>query len=241
MTKNIVFFLTIILTAAIYSCKSVPTIKGAESDAEVVYRQGRHFFDKGDYSEAEKYFMRVISDFSYSKYEPFATVALADTFYKKEEYPSALEVYSRFVKMRPGHELTPWAELQIGNSHFAQRPSEFVLLPHPSEKDLESVEKAAEQYRHFLKKYPENKHTNECKEMLSKAELILIERDLRVAEYYAKKKKCQGVKMRLKHISDNFVITTEKNRRRVATLSARCPIEVAPAEKEPAKEKENEE
>ena len=222
MNRYAVFFL---MAAVIFfaSCKSAPQIVGAESDAEVVYRQGRHFFERGDYNEAEKYFMRVISEFSFSIYEPFATVALADTFFQKKEYPSALEVYRRFVKMRPGHERTPWAEFQIGNCFFEQRPSDFILLPHPSEKDIEVVEKAADQYRHFLRKYPENEYRNSVMEMLERAEAILIERDLRVAEYYRKRRKCPAVRMRLKHISDNFTITTEKNRKRVASLAASCP------------------
>ncbi|HDT11164.1 MAG TPA: outer membrane protein assembly factor BamD, partial [bacterium] len=224
MKKNIFLLLAVTVAISFFSCKTAPPVKGAESDAEVVYRQGLYFLEKGDYNEAEKKFMKVISDFSYSKYEPYATVALGDTFYKKEEYPSALEIYTRFVKMRPGHEKAPWAELQIANSYFAQKPSGFFILPHPSEKDLEVVEKAVEQYRHYLNKYPDDQHKNKGVEMLSQAEGILIERDIRIAEFYKKKKHCPGVRMRLKHISDNFTVTTEKNRKRIASLTASCPV-----------------
>ncbi len=224
MMKKKVLLFAVFFTALIFSCKTAPAFAGAESDGEVLYRQGRYFLERGDFSLAERKFMKVISDFSFSKYEPLATVALGDTFYYRKEYLSALEVYRRFVKMRPGHEKTPWAELQIANSYFAQRPSSFILLPNPSEKDIEVVEKAVAQYRHYLNKYPDDDNRVLGLEKLEKAEGILIERDLRVAEFYRKKGHCPAVRMRLKYISDNFTVSTEKNRRRIAALNARCPL-----------------
>lgn len=209
------------------ACGSAPVITGAESDAEVVYKEGVHYLGKGKFDVAEKKFMKVISDFSYSKYEPYATVALGDTYFHKEDYPSAVEVYSRFVKMRPKHEKTPWAQLQIANSYFAQKPSDFFIFPNPAEKDIDIVDKAVEQYRYYLKNYPDDGNHEKGVKQLEKAELVLIERDLRVAEFYAMKKKCPGVRARLDNISANFTVTTDKNKKRIAKLVSKCP---APAE-----------
>jgi outer membrane assembly lipoprotein YfiO len=216
-------YLLCALTVFAFSCKSAPVIKGAESDAEVVYKQGLYYLEKKDYTNAEQKFMKVISDFSFSVYEPFATVALGDTYFKKEEYPSAVEVYSRFVKMRPTHEKTPWAELQIANSYLAQMPSDFFLFPNPSERDVDIVEKAVVQFNHYLKKYPDDENSEKGRKDLEKAELVLIERDLRVAEFYSRKKQCPAVRARLKFISDNFTVTTGKNRKRIEGLMKKCP------------------
>ena len=207
------------------ACSSAPVIKGAESDAEVVYKEGVYYLGKGKYDEAEKKFMKVISDFSYSRYEPYATAALGDTYFYKEDYPSAVEVYSRFVKMRPKHEKTPWAQLQIANSYFSQKPSDFFIFPNPAEKDIDIVDKAVEQYRYYLKNYPEDGNHEKGVKQLEKAELVLIERDLRVAEFYAMKKKCPGVRSRLDNISANFTVTTDKNKKRIAKLLSKCPVQ----------------
>lgn len=207
----------------ISACGSAPVITGAESDAEVVYKEGLYYLGKGKYDVAEKKFMKVISDFSYSRYEPYATVALGDTYFYKEDYPSAVEVYSRFVKMRPRHEKTPWAQFQIANSYFAQKPSDFFIFPNPAEKDIDIVDKSVEQYRQYLKNYPEDGNREKGMQKLEKAELVLIERDLRVAEFYAMKKKCPGVRTRLANISANYSVTTEKNRKRIAKLVSKCP------------------
>lgn len=228
----VMFFLSI------FSCSTPPKITNAESDAQVVYLEGMHYLDKKDFEMSEKKFMKVISDFSYSKYEPFATVALGDTYFKKEDYSAAVEVYRRFVKMRPKHEKTPWATLQIANSYFEQRPSDFFIFPHPAERDVEIVEKAVAAYNLYLKKYPEDENKKTCLEQLNKAELILIEKDLRIAEFYAKKDRCPGVHMRIKHINDNFKITTEKNRKRIADLITDCPISSKDSEKKKKPKKE---
>ena len=224
MNYRILLVFSVALTVVFsYSCKSAPVIKGAESDGEVVYKQGLYYLEKGDYVNAENKFMKVISDFSYSIYEPFATVALGDTYFYKEEYPSAVEVYSRFVKMRPTHEKTPWAELQMANSYLKQMPSDFFIFPSPSERDVDIVEKAVVQFRHYLSKYPDDKNREKGIKDLEKAELVLIERDLRVAEYYAKKKRCASANTRIKYISDNFTVTTEKNKKRISAILKKCP------------------
>jgi len=234
--KKVRLLISLISFALILSCGSAPMIKGAESDAEAVYRQGLYYLEKEDYTSAEQKFMKVISDFSFSVYEPFATVALGDTYFMKEEYPSAVEVYSRFVKMRPSHEKTPWAELQIANSYLEQMPSDFFIFPNPSERDVEIVEKAVVQFRHYLKNYPDDENREKGIKDLERAELILIERDLRVAEFYSKKKKCPSVRTRIKYINDHFTVTTEKNKKRIAQLLKKCPE----PETEKTEEKKNE-
>ena len=78
--------------------------------------------------------------------------------------------------------------------------------------------------------------------------MILIEKDLRIAEFYAKRKKCAGVFLRLQHIESNFKITTEKNLKRLEELNKKCPPKSKEEyfkienneEKEGAEEPENE-
>ena len=224
MMKKIFFALIFTAVSAIlFSCSKTPVIKSTESDADKIYQEGLFYLEKGDLTNAENRFMKVISDFSYSKYEPFATVALGKTYYKKEEYMSAITVFETFLKRHPNHELSPEALLYKGNSYLAQKPSDFFLLPNPAEKDIAVVETAVMIYREFLEKYPEDKNLPECEKKLEEAEAILIEKDLRVAEFYAKRKKCAGVFLRLEHIEHNFKVTTDKSLERIEKLKTKCP------------------
>ena len=233
----------------LFSCSKTPIIRASESDADKVYQEGLFYLEKGELAEAEASFMKVISDFSYSRYEPFATVALGKTYYKKEEYMSAITVLETFLKRHPNHELAPEALLYKAHSYLAQKPSDFFILPNPSERDISSVEQAVSVYREYLEKYPDDKSRNEGEKRLEEAEGILIEKDLRIAEFYAKKKKCAGVFLRLQHIENNFKVTSEKNLKRLEELNEKCPpkskeeyfkIETGEEKKEAEKEESDE-
>ena len=221
--KKIVFFIVLASVLLLFSCSKTPVIRTTESDADKIYQEGLFYLDKGDLSNAENKFMKVISDFSYSKYEPFATVALGKTYYQKEEYMSAITVFETFLKRHPNHELAPEALLYKGHSYLAQKPSDFFLLPNPAERDISVVETAVVLYREYLEKYPEDKNKAEGEKKLEEAESILIEKDLRIAEFYAKRKKCAGVFLRLQHIDGNFKVTTDKNLKRIEELNKKCP------------------
>ncbi len=224
MMKKIFFTLLLTaLSAVLFSCSKTPVIKSTESDADKIYQEGVFYLEKGDLTNAENRFMKVISDFSYSKYEPFATVALGKTYYKKEEYMSAITVFETFLKRHPNHESAPEALLFKAHSYLAQKPSDFFLLPNPAERDISVVETAVMLYREYLEKYPEDKNIEEGKKKLEEAEGILIEKDLRIAEFYAKRKKCAGVFLRLQHIEGNFKVTADKNLKRIEELNKKCP------------------
>lgn len=218
-----IFFLLAALSAVLFSCSKTPVIKSTESDADKIYQEGVFYLEKGDLTNAENRFMKVISDFSYSKYEPFATVALGKTYYKKEEYMSAITVFETFLKRHPNHESAPEALLFKAHSYLAQKPSDFFLLPNPAERDISVVETAVMLYREYLEKYPEDKNIEDGKKKLEEAEGILIEKDLRIAEFYAKRKKCAGVFLRLQHIEGNFKVTADKNLKRIEELNKKCP------------------
>ena len=221
--KKIALFIVMANVLLLFSCSKTPVIRTTESDADKIYQEGLFYLDRGDLTNAENRFMKVISDFSYSKYEPFATVALGKTYYQKEEYMSAITVFETFLKRHPNHELAPEALLYKGHSYLAQKPSDFFILPNPAERDISVVEKAVVYYREYLEKYPEDKNRAEGEKKLEEAESILIEKDLRIAEFYAKRKKCAGVFLRLQHIDGNFKVTTDKNLKRIEELNKKCP------------------
>ncbi len=217
--KHIFFCLSIFF---ILSCTSKPEIRSSESTADLVYQQGKFYLENNNYEEAEMKFLQVITNYSFSKYEPYATVGLADTYYKREEYLSALELYERFLKMRPNHDLADYATFQVGNCHFEQRPSDFFFLPAPDEKDITMVQAAADLYRTYLKRFPSGKYHTEAKDKLREAESMLITRELKVARFYLKKEKCPGVMMRINFIRSHFTIESKEILEEIEEMEKSC-------------------
>ncbi len=141
------------------SCSEAINIQGAETDAEKMYKTGMALKERGDNEEAQAQFKKVITDYSYSEWEPYARIGLAESFFDQEEYSAALEAFRLFLTMRPGHQLADYVAFRIGACYFEQRPSDFFILPDPEEKDLSSsVDKAAESYRAYLRDFPGGKH-----------------------------------------------------------------------------------
>lgn len=215
-------FLTLFLTILVLSCTSAPEIKNAESEAEVQYKTGLYYLENEEYTESEHHFMKIISDFSYSAYEPLATIGLADTFFKREEYEAAIEVYKRFIKMRPTHKQSEYSLYQIANCYFMQKPSDFFALPSPEERDVVVVQKAVKYYSRYIDKYPSGKYVKKSKQDLAKCESILIKKELDVAEFYMRRDKCEGVISRVDYIKKHYKLTTPAVIEKIKGLEEKC-------------------
>ncbi|MFO7735910.1 MAG: outer membrane protein assembly factor BamD, partial [bacterium] len=209
----------------IASCASAPPVpENPESEAEVIYKRADFYRRERKWERAEKLFTKILTDYSYSAYSSLALIGLGDTYFDKESYTAALEIYKRFLKMHPNHEKTDYALFQIGNSHFEQRPSDFFILPDPETKDLEEVEKAVDYYRRFTEKHKESNYMDKVEERLEKAESFLISREIRIANYYAGQKRCPAVHVRLDYIDRNFEVKSPEVRKKISSLEEGCPL-----------------
>ncbi len=217
-----VFILLILIVFIAIGCKSVPEVKNPESEADVSYKRGLAYLEQEDFEEAEQEFMKVITDYSFSKFEPFARIGLGDTYYAKEEYAAAIEVYKLFIKMRPNHEKADYATYQLGNCYFAQKPTDFFILPDPDEKDLKTVYDAAVQYQNYLHSYPKGAYLLSAEKQLGEAEAMLISREMKVANFYLKKDKCPAVMMRIKYIKTNFKTLSPEVNREISEMEKTC-------------------
>jgi len=202
---------------------TTPKIENAESGAEVRYRTGLAYLEDENFIEAEKEFMLVITDYSFSKYESLAHIGLGDTYLKKEEYAAAVEVFKRFIKMRPGHPKSDYALFQIGNSHYLQKPSDFILLPDPSEKDLQTIKEAVSYYKVYLKRYPKGEFVSKVKANLEEAHFLLVSKEFKVAEYYLSQGQCSGVISRVEYIQKNYDMKSDRVKQKLAELLKECP------------------
>ena len=166
-----------------FGCATPPKIKNAESDAEIFYKNAVFYLKHKNWEMAESNFKTVISKYSFSKYQSLSIIGLGDVAFGKEEYASAIVYYSNFIKMNPDNKMAEYAQMKLGDCYFAQRPSDFFLLPNPAEKDLTTVKQAHNIYLEFLKKYPKSKYLNKIKDKLKDVENLLITRNLKVAEF----------------------------------------------------------
>lgn len=204
------------------ACTTVPVIDKAESRAEVHYKRGLIYLEREQYLESEKEFMQVITDYSFSKFEPLAHIGLADTYMGKEEYASAAEVFKRFIKMRPNHEKADYAMYQIGNCSYLQKPGDWWFLPSPEEKDLSKVIESLEAFKQYLALFPQGKYVDETKKRIAEAESLMISKEIKIARFYLAQGKCISVKTRIEYIRKNFSLTSNELNNSITEMETEC-------------------
>ncbi|MGI6393426.1 MAG: outer membrane protein assembly factor BamD [bacterium] len=222
------FFLALSFSL-IFSCSSASGIKITETDAKNIYEQGIRDLEKRNFNRAEARFTKVISDYrlkNYSKYKPLSAIALGDTYYAQKDYSAASAVYNNFITENSTHEKAPWATLQLGFCYLGQGPSDLFILPNMAERDIKIVETAAAQFRYYLERYPDDESLELGRKGLEEAESILIERDLRIAEFYLKQKKYNAAYTRVLAIAnkEEIHIASEKLRMRIAEILKKCLV-----------------
>jgi outer membrane protein assembly factor BamD len=172
--------------------------------AEENYKAGLELLNQKSWPEAQKFFEYVRTKYPFSKHAALADLRIADAKFGQQLYAEAAEAYAQFVQLHPSHEDVDYAELRIGEAHFKEAPSEFVLFPPAHEKDQREVKKAAEALRRFVEKHPSSKHLAAGKKLLAEAEGRLAAHEWYVAEFYFKRRRWAGAAGRYETLVDKF-------------------------------------
>jgi outer membrane protein assembly factor BamD len=88
--------------------------EGNNKLARKAYENGILYFKMYDYRAAKIYFQYVIDNYTDTDYAPLALYKLSESDYKLSDYGEALEKFSQFKTLYPGHELIPEVDQYIG-------------------------------------------------------------------------------------------------------------------------------
>jgi outer membrane protein assembly factor BamD len=99
------------------ACSSAPPYQGLSTDQ--IFERGVAAFESGDWDESIRAFERLIfADPTYNRLAE-ARMHLAQSYFNKEEYITAIAEFTRILDRHPGHALAPEASLGICQS-FAE-------------------------------------------------------------------------------------------------------------------------
>ncbi len=173
-------------------------------DAEGDYAAGEDLLKDESYPEAQKFFEHVKTKYPFSKYAALSDLRIADVKFDQKLWAEAIAAYEEFVRLHPTHDDVDYAEFRIGLAHLHDGPSDFVFFPPSFEKDQRQVEKAAEAFKSFLKKYPTSKYAPEAQKRLDEANARLSEHEWYVGEFYFKRDKWAGAANRYETLVDKY-------------------------------------
>lgn len=227
--------LTVLLAAplALSACASLQTAGEPtfQESAEQVLAQGVEALEDGNFIDAEKYFEHVRTKYPFLAAAKDAELYLADVHFARERFLEARDRYQNFVKLNPTHARVDYAAFRAALTHYKEIPSDFFLLPSPSEKDQGEVRNAARAMQNFIRDYPQSQHQAEAKEILADARKRLVEHELYVADFYAKREKWKAVAGRLEKIVTDLPGTEYDERAWFELVDAYRKLEDAEAAK----------
>jgi len=169
---------------ALSSCaKKAPAVKYSTA-AEEEYAAATQMLESHDYADAQKLLERVRTKYPYSKFAALSELRLADLKFSQSKFLEAAEAYATFVKLHPTSPEVDYAAFRSAESRWNEAPTDFFFFPPVCERDLTQVSQAADSLSQFLQKYPESKYVPQAKEVLAKAQGVLVARDWYVFEFY---------------------------------------------------------
>lgn len=196
--------LLILLCAGLAGCPQQNTDRSYAGTARYRYERGLEALGDGNYLDAVQQFTLVKNRFAYSRYAGLAELRIADTYFEQSKYVEAIDAYRTFVQRRPNHPDVPYALYRVGESHFQQRPSDFILFPPAYEKDLGTTKDALRAFEAYLARFPQHDKANDARERVLEARQSLADYELYVARFYLHQERPASARGRLEVIVRDF-------------------------------------
>ncbi len=153
------------------------------------------------YEEAIAYFEHVRSKYPYSIYAALSDLRLADAYFDQAKWLEAADAYDFYLRFHPRHEKSGYAWFQIGKSYFNAQPENLFIFPPSYLKDQTATKEALEAIDRYLVEYPTHEKVDEAKKMRIELRLNLSLRDMKIAEYYAKRKRWPAAMSRYERVA----------------------------------------
>ncbi len=198
-----VFMLLLLLSA----CATVEDEDPTEGmDAAEVYRDAREYLDEGEYETAIEYYERLESRFPYGPYAEQAQLEIAYTYYKSQEYESAILAAERFIKLHPDHRSVAYAYYLRGLARFDGDQSFMARWFNQdlTERDPKSMREAFRYFSELVSRYPDSRYTKDAIQRMYQLREGLARYELHVANYYVRRSAFVAAANRAQYVVKNY-------------------------------------
>jgi outer membrane protein assembly factor BamD len=197
-------FLIVTVFLSLTGCSSVKQDEEllaelANLDKQSIYDRGEALFQEEEYREARRYFSFVYDTFPNDPLGHSAALRIADTYAAKRDTISRTEArlrYKDFVNRYPNDPDRDYALLRLGEMHT---PTKL----HP-DRDLTPVHEALAAYQQLVNLYPSSEVFQEATTRMGELRAVLAEHEWKVAQFFARNRRWQGVVWRLEYLKENY-------------------------------------
>src|SRR5688500_4632538 len=169
--------------------KSTPK---SDPTAEALFEEGNRNFNEKRYVRALDSYLKLRSDHPFTPLMTEVELKIADSYYRNQQYPEAINAFKEFQSMHPTNENIPFVVLRLGQAHFDQFTS--------ADRDQKNTEIAKGYFENVITNYPKSPQAAEAKQKLAKALEYLAEHEINVAFFYYQQEKFSAARDRFEEI-----------------------------------------
>ncbi|MGB7295146.1 MAG: outer membrane protein assembly factor BamD, partial [Candidatus Aminicenantales bacterium] len=196
----IILCITLLCGVGAWSCKEKPVEIAPEIAAsdEALFKAGQEFMEK-DAEKARLYFRQVIDSFPKSFYAQRAKLAIADTYFRKDDESSmilAAAEYREFIQLYPYSPSASYAQYQIALTFFKK-----TLKPG---RDQTKTSQALAEFKKVLTHYPLSEEAKLAQDKIAESEERLADHNFSIGYHYYRRRAYKASTNRLTEILTNF-------------------------------------
>lgn len=169
--------------------------------AEVLYDQALIDLRQKDYKKAAETFSEVERQHPYHELAPQADILAAYAYFTDESYERALISLERFISLRPGHKLFPYAVYLKALCYYRSMSS--------VERDQELTKKAIETFSFLIQIAPNTDYAADSQLKLEQAQDHLAAAYMTRGRWLQRRSQYLAAKSRFSDVVDNFQKTSQ--------------------------------
>jgi outer membrane protein assembly factor BamD len=167
--------------------------------ADVLYKEGENFLNKGEYTYAAEKFAEVERQHPYAPEAKTAMVWTAFAYYKAGKSTEAVAAARRFISMHPGSKEAAVAQYVIAWSYFDR-------INDP-QRDQSDTRRAVVELETLVRRYPDSRYAEEARQRIKVARDVLAGQEMEVGRFYMKKGQFNGAIMRFQTVVSEYQTT----------------------------------
>jgi len=157
----------------------------------------RPFYYRRSYQRSLELFEKLLYEYPLSKYLADADFFIAECHFKMEEYDVAIEAYKDFLVRHPRDPRAEQVYFNLALCHWNLRHKNSL-------RDQSETKKALEAFQQFIQLYPASSLRAQAEEYIKQAKNLLAEKEVKIADFYFKKKQYWQSALRYHYAWSNF-------------------------------------
>jgi outer membrane protein assembly factor BamD len=167
-----------------------------------LYSEAKDELNSGNYETAIKYFEKLQARYPFGRYAQQAQLELIYAYYKSDEPDAAIAAADRFIRTYPRNPFVDYAYYLKGIVNFSRNTSltDRIFPNDSTQTDTSTTLQSFNDFSELVRKFPQSKYAEDAKQRMLFLRNNLAAYEVRVANYYIRRKAYVAAVNRAKYV-----------------------------------------